>query len=325
MAIHSLISASALPRIFECPASFKMSMGMPNKSNSAAERGTKIHQMAEDLWHGIDVQTEDVEGLKLAKDYIDYINSIDGQKYIEINLAPALSTVHPDCGGHADCIIVSQTELHCIDLKSGASIVKPDSIQLKMYLLGSWIHFGRPDLRLFAHIVQPFNNSIPVEYSVQDLLDFEKELLAIIEQAIDPFIEPTPTYTACKYCPARVTCPAIQEKAIEVAKIEFKPAEHLADLPELLDTAELLETWIEAVRDAAKDIMNNGGFVAGWSMAKGRKMQKIKDSNAVMELFNNNPAIFELKSITALKKSGFDVPTDLIDETLSAPSLKRSK
>jgi hypothetical protein len=110
-----------------------------------------------------------------------------------------------------------------------------------------------------------------------------------------------------------------------VAKQEFKQEEHLADLPELLDTAELLETWIEAVREAAKDIMNTGGFVAGWSMAKGRKMQKIKDAQAVVELFNNNPALFELKSITQLKKSGFDVPADLIDETLSAPSLKRSK
>jgi len=325
MAIHSLISASALPRIFECPASLRMSQGMPNKSNPAAVRGSLIHEMAESIWKGLVPITEDLEGLKLAHDYIDYIRGIDGEKHIEIDLAPALSTVHPDCGGHADCIIISPTELHCIDLKSGAAIVKPNSIQLKMYLLGSWIHFGRPDLRLFAHIVQPFNNSIPVEYSVQDLLDFEKELLEIINKAHDPFQDPTPSYTACKYCNGKTVCPSIKDKAIEVAKQEFKPEEHLADLPELLDTAELLETWIEAVREAAKDIMNTGGFVAGWSMFKGRKMQKIKDANAVIELFNSNPAIFELKSITALKKSGFDVPADLIDETLSAPSLKRSK
>jgi CRISPR/Cas system-associated exonuclease Cas4 (RecB family) len=326
MAYHSPLSASSLPRIALCPASYRMSIGIPNKSNPAAERGTRIHEMAENLWHGKEVITDDEEGLQWAKDYLEYIRGIGGETLLEVNLTDPLKTVHPLLGGTGDAIITNDEELHSVDLKTGRGVVKTDSIQLKAYALGAWIKLGRPELTIFAHIFQPhYAQQLPAQYSYDDMVDFEIELKALADRAEDPFENPTPGYEQCKYCPARVTCPSIKDKAIEVAKQEFKQEEHLADLPELLDTAELLETWIEAVREAAKDIMNTGGFVAGWSMAKGRKMQKIKDANAVIELFNSNPAIFELKSLTALKKSGFDVPADLIDETLSAPSLKRSK
>ena len=327
MALHSPLSASSLPRIALCPASYRMSIGIPNKSNPAAERGTRIHEMAELLWNGDEeFDTDDQEGLQWAKDYLDYVKSFDGGAFLEVNLTEPLKTVHPLLGGTGDAIIYNETELHIVDLKTGRGVVKTDSIQLKAYALGAWIKLGRPNVTVYCHIFQPhYAQQLPAQYSYEDMVLFEMDLKYLAEQAEDPFQDPQPGYEQCKYCPARVTCPAIQEKAIEVAKEEFKPAEHLADLPELLDIVELLETWCEAVKDAAKDILNTGGFVAGWSMSKGRKMQKIKDAQAVVELFNNNPAIFELKSLAALKKSGFDVPTDLIEETLSAPSLKRSK
>jgi RecB family exonuclease len=304
-----------------------MSIGIPNKSNPAAERGTRIHEMAELLGKGEEVITEDQEGLEWANAYLSYISDFVGGHYeLETNLTEALKTVHPLLGGTADAIIVNDNELHIVDLKTGRGVVKTNSIQLKTYALGAWILEGKPNVTIYCHIFQPhYAQQLPAQYSYDDMVAFELELKALAEKAEDPFQDPTPGYEQCRYCPARITCPSIKDKALEVAKEEFKPSEHLADLPELLDTAELLEGWIDAVREAAKDIMNTGGFVAGWSMAKGRKMQKIKDAQAVAELFNNNPAIFELKSLTALKKSGFDVPADLIDETLSAPSLKRSK
>lgn len=328
MAHHSPLSASSLPRIALCPASYRLSQGILNKSNPAAERGTDIHEMAENLWNGIEVYTEDTEGLQWAKDYLEYIRGIKGDALLEINLTESLKTVHHLLGGTGDAIIYNLEDelLHIVDLKTGRGVVKTDSIQLKTYALGAWIKFGRPLINIQCHIFQPhYAQQLPAQYSYEDMVLFEMDLKYLAEQAEDPFQDPTPGYDQCKYCPAKVTCPAIKDKAIEVAKEEFKPSEHLADLPELLDTVELLESWCEAVKDAAKDILNTGGFVAGWSMAKGRKMQKIKDAQAVAQLFNNNPAIFELKSITSLKKSGFDVPADLIDETLSAPSLKRSK
>ena len=327
MAYHSPLSASSLPRIALCPASYRMSIGIPNKSNPAAERGTRIHEMAELLGKGEEVITEDQEGLEWANAYLNYISDfVCGHYELETNLTEALKTVHPLLGGTADAIIVNDNELHIVDLKTGRGVVKTNSIQLKTYALGAWILHGQPNVTIYCHIFQPhYAQQLPAQYSYDDMVAFEIELKALAEKAEDPFQDPTPSYEACKYCNGKTVCPSIKDKAIEVAKNEFKAEEHLADLPELLDTAELLETWIDAVRDAAKDIMNGGGFVAGWSMAKGRKMQKIKDAQAVIELFNSNPAIFELKSITALKKSGFDVPADLIDETLSASSLKRSK
>ena len=326
MTYHSPLSASSLPRIALCPASYRMSIGIPNKSNPAAERGTAIHEMAENLWFGKEVITDDEEGLQWAHAYLDYVKGINGNILLEENLTEPLKTVHPLLGGTGDAIITNDKELHIVDLKTGRGVVKTDSIQLKTYALGAWIKLGRPDVTIFTHIFQPhYAQQLPAQYSIDEIYDFEIELAALAEKAEDPFQDPTPGYEQCKYCPARITCPSIKDKALEVAKNEFKAEEHLADLPELLDTAEILEGWIDAVREAAKDIMNTVGFVAGWSMAKGRKMQKIKDAQAVAELFNNNPALFELKSITALKKSGFDVPADLIDETLSASSLKRSK
>jgi CRISPR/Cas system-associated exonuclease Cas4 (RecB family) len=305
-----------------------MSIGIPNKTNPAAERGTRIHEMAENLWHGKEIITDDQEGLQWAKEYIEYIKNIKGSAKLEVNLTEALKTIHPLLGGTGDAVILNleDDQLHIVDLKTGRGVVKTDSIQLKAYAIGAWIKLGRPKLTVFAHIFQPhYAQQLPAQYSYDDMVLFEMDLKYLADQAEDPFQDPTPGYGQCKYCPAQVTCSSIKDKAIKVAKEEFKPIEHLADLPELLDTAEMLEGWIDAVRDAAKEIMNSGGFVAGWSLAKGRKMQKIKDAQAVVELFNSNPAIFELKSLTELKKSGFDVPSELIEETVSASSLKRSK
>ena len=111
MAYHSPLSASSLPRIALCPASYRMSIGIPNKSNPAAERGTAIHEMAEKLWNDQEVITDDQEGLQWAKDYLDYVKSFDGGAFLEVNLTEPLKTVHPLLGGIGDAIIYNETEL----------------------------------------------------------------------------------------------------------------------------------------------------------------------------------------------------------------------
>ena len=325
MSYHAPLSASSLPRILLCPASFKMSLGMPNKPNPAAERGTRIHEMADLLWDNEEPDTDDQEGLQWAKDYLEYIKGIKGDAVLEISLDSTLRTVHPLLGGTADALITNETELHIVDLKTGRGVVKTDSIQLKAYALGAWIRLDRPQITVFAHIYQPhYAQQLPAQYSYNDMVQFEAELKALAEQATDPFVQPTPSYDSCRYCLGKTVCPAIKDLAIKTAQTDFNLQTDMPDLPELLDTAEVLEGWIQAVREAAKDIMNTGGFVANWELSKGRKMSKIRNETEVIAHFEGNQRLYTLKSLTQLKKDGFEIPERFIEESLSAPSLKRS-
>jgi len=326
MSIHAPISASRLQRVMLCKGSYQMELGMPNKTNVHAQRGTDCHAMAEKLYHGIEVKTDDTEALQWATDYVAYVKAIGGQQHIEINLTGPLQQVHELLGGTADAIIFKDDELHVVDLKSGRGKVNVTSPQLKCYALGAWLWAGRPNVTVKAHIWCPhYAIQEPAQYSVADLEAFINELQQLVEDALDPFVEVTPSYEACRYCLAKTVCPSMKDLAVKTAQADFNLQTDMSDLPELLDTAEMLEGWINSVRESAKDLLSTGAFIQGWELSQGRKMSKIRNETEVIAHFEGNQRLYTLKSLTQLKKDGFDVPKEYIEESLSASSLKRSK
>lgn len=330
--LHAPISASALPRIIKCPASYQLGLGMPNPSNPAAERGTRIHLLADQLLHGreCDPPAEDAEALKIAEDYVQYVNELyqnkRGSMASEVDLTPALSKVHNLLGGTADAIVLCRDAIHVVDLKTGMGKVSPSSVQLKMYLLGAWHYFNCPEgVTLVAHIFQPFNNEIPVSYTVDQIKEFQTELLLIVEKATDPFTLPVASYEACKYCTAKPICPALKTLAVDHAKKDFSINENLSELPELLEIAETLQGWIDCVKAGAKEVLVSGGYIEGYKLQAGRKMRSIKNPVQVIAHFEGNQALYALKSIKELEDYGFEIPEDFITTTISAPSIKRIK
>lgn len=305
-----------------------MGKDIPDKPSKDAERGTRIHKLGEKLLLGEDIHelllnSPDEEEYKIAKAYAEYVWELagdNGEICVEESFHNALSIYHPDLGGTGDAVVVFPRELHIIDLKSGRSPVSSnENKQMLTYGLGAvekrgWQHFDKVHL----HIFQPGNVS-KVSYEIDRLKKWVKEVTKICERADDPFEKPNPTPKGCFFCKAKTVCPAIREQAIENAKQDFSNN----NLEKLLDDAKLAITWAESIVEQAKEQIANGADAGHWHLKNGRKMISYKDKVGAEAYFAGNPLAFEIKSPSALKKAGINVPEQYLEEKVSAPSLVR--
>jgi len=324
MTTHSLYSASSLDRLALCPPSARMSKDIPDNQSKDAERGTRIHSLGEMLLTGEDIGIVgiDADELELAKAYAEYVWEVageDGTVYIEESYRDSLAIYHPDLGGTADAVIVNGDDIHVIDLKSGRTPVSAkDNKQMMTYALGALTKHGFNFKNVTLHIYQPGNVSKQV-YTPSDINIWSSELMAIAKRADDPFEKPNPTVKGCFYCKAKTVCPAMREKAVEAAKQDFSAN----NLEQLLDDAKLASTWAEAIQEQAKQSILDGADAGHWTLKNGRKMISYKDKVGAEAYFAGNEQAFEIKSPSALKKAGYEVPEQYLEEKVSAPSLVR--
>lgn len=321
---HTLYSASSLDRLALCPPSARMSKDIPDKPSADAERGTRIHYLAEELLLGgtyeLGIVTE--EEMEIAKSYAEYVWEVageNGQIFVEEEFHKELAMFHPDLGGTADAVVIDGDIIHVIDLKTGRSPVKAsNNKQMMTYALGALTRHGFNFTEVVLHIYQP-NNISRESYSTDEINAWSAELIEIARRADDPFEKPQPSNKACYFCKAKTICPAIHEKAVNSAKQDFAPN----NLEQLLDDAKLASTWAEAIMEQAKEQITNGANAGHWHLKPGRKMISYKDKVGAEAYFAGNPNAFEIKSPSALKKAGYEIPEQYLEEKISAPSLVR--
>jgi RecB family exonuclease len=324
MTTHTLYSASSLDRLALCPPSARMSKDIPDNQSKDAERGTRIHSLGEMILAGEDISIVgiDAEEMNLAKAYAEYVWEVageDGTVFVEESFHDTLSIYHPDLGGTADAVIINGKDIHIIDLKTGRSPVQAEgNKQMLTYALGALTKHGFNFDNVHLHIYQPNNISKQI-YKTSDINQWSQTLLEITKRADDPFEKPNPTAKGCFFCKAKTICPAIREKTLEQAKQDFSTN----NLEQLLDDAKLALTWAESIMDKAKEEIANGADGGHWHLKNGRKMVSYKDKVGAEAYFAGNPIAFEIKSPSALKKAGIEIPEQYLEEKLSAPSLVR--
>jgi len=301
-----------------------MAKDIPENQSKDAERGTRIHSLGEMLLAGEDINIVgvDPEEVDLAKSYAEYVWDVageDGTVYIEESFRDSLAIYHPNLGGTADAVIINGDDIHVIDLKTGRTPVKAEgNKQMLTYALGALTKHGFNFKTVSLHIYQPGNVSKQV-YTPSDINLWSETLLEIVKKADDLFEKPNPTVKGCFYCKAKTVCPAMREKAVEAAKQDFSAN----NLEQLLDDAKLAITWAEAIQEQAKQSILDGIDSGHWYLKNGRKMVSYKDKVGAEAYFAGNEQAFEIKSPSALKKIGIEVPQQYLDEKTSAPSLVR--
>ena len=328
MNTHSLYSASSLDRLAICPPSARLSKDIPEVSTKDAERGTRIHALGELILLGKDdtdgfPDGTDQEDIDIARGYAEYVwdvADIGGTIYVEESFHAALADIHTDLGGTADAVVVSGRDLHIIDLKTGRNpIDAKENKQMLTYGLGALLTHGVNKFdNVHLHIYQP-NNISKVTYPLERMADWAIELKVIAKRADDPFEKPVPHAKACYYCKAKPVCPAMREKALDAAKQDFKEN----DLEKLLDDAEIASLWADSIKEHAKKALEDGKDAGKWYLKSGRKMVTYKDKVGAEAYFAGNPIAFEIKSVSALEKAGYEVPERYLERKTTAPSLAR--
>lgn len=296
-AAHSEIGASSMERWSQCPASVRLSRGMPSESSVYAQAGTEAHELAADwLLKGFEPKDADDETYQAVKVYVDHINDrwrnlkrhAKSIRLVEHRFD--LSNVYPGLFGTADCVIYDGAEkiLYVVDYKHGQGIpVDPDNNpQLKYYGLGALMSMELPVEKVVLEIVQP-RYSPDISKAIKsavvepyDMLEFAADLKDFAERTDDPNA-PVVMGDHCQFCKARPICPALREAAEIAVRKDFAP-ENLPglapkELASLLDRLDTVEFWVKGVREFAYQEAKAGRVPPGYKLVPKRATRKWAD------------------------------------------------
>jgi len=297
-----------------CPASVHLSVGIPESpSGEAAQTGTAIHALAELCW-----QTEDdpknyidklVEGIRITEQNAEFAQlHLDTIKRLEKDLGrvlveqhgTVLDTMQLQLAGTCDVVgySVKDSIIEIVDLKTGRNFVSADSAQLKIYALAMMKALGDfQTIRLT--IVQPqVGANRTHEMSLYDLFQWrDNELMKAVNSIATMNAYPTPSRDACKYCPAKLHCPALREKAYE---LPLAPTKELTDseIATWLEQGELVEAFYEELKKVATKRLEDGAAVPGWNLVPKRAIRKWKEGALIAELPIANHKLYKSEPIT---------------------------
>lgn len=273
-----------------------MSEGCPNTESAYAAEGTLAHAIAsEKLDHyffgrkpasGKFTEPTADDMMAAVDFYVDYVKALAKKskakkEHVLIEHRFDLSSVYRGLYGTADAVIydANSKKLYVIDYKHGAGIdVEVESnLQLQYYGLGALISTNFPCSEVELIIVQPrCGDGAPKHWRFQsyEILDFAADLAfdaAATEKADAPLVPGK----HCRFCPAAATkCPAIKQKALTLAKMEFQPIEKGGYDPEKLGQAlaflDTIEAWAKKVREFAYAEAVHGRTPPGFKMVSKR-------------------------------------------------------
>ena len=235
----------------------------------------------------------DDEVAECAQTFVDYVRDkwCEGpDRKLLIEQKFSLDAINPpiEGGGTGDAVVLSPSvgNVEIIDLKGGRGHVVEvtGNLQLRTYALGALLANTGPWQTVTATIVQPRaphpDGRIRSEtILVVDLLEWTHDLLDAMERAEDAIrhFRPEEHLNAgdhCRFCKAAPTCPALEKKSLEVAQSFFRPETGRLSTPpapetlemdqivRILDHADMIQGWLNAVRGHAQRLAEAGVHVA---------------------------------------------------------------
>jgi hypothetical protein len=219
-----------------------------------------------------------------------------------------------DAGGTCDAIMFFPLwqEIEVVDLKGGRGVVVEvtENKQLRTYALGALLAHPELDVvKVKSTIVQPRaphkDGRIRSEtYHVSDLMEWTHELMErmhVAKEAENRLLNVKgelmrevwgQTYLRagdhCTFCPAAAICPALESKALAVADAFFNDSGAVvvrnqpdeldpARIAQVLDGADALGNWLNAVRALATRMAETGTEIPGYHLADRIGHRKFKD------------------------------------------------
>lgn len=313
---HHLFGPSAAHRWMVCAPSVAANMNEPDRSSWEAAEGTVAHLMAttcletgldaNQVWLNVEVATEGehevpvtVEMREHVQSYIDYVRALGSGLQVEQKM---VFPSDPDFGGTADALVweITNSTLHVVDFKygKGKRVAVEGNKQMLCYALLALITAdGMFDVeQVVLHVHQPrIDNVDSWTVPVADVVSFAKEVSKGITRArgVIAAVQAGSSLDAmnftpgdhCQFCAHAPNCKALREQAIVSAQDVFGDvtAVPTQTLGEILAKADLIDTWIAAVRKEAMDRALKGDTIDGFKLVQKRPMRKWIDAKKVEE------------------------------------------
>ena len=264
---------------------------------------------------GVEVNEEMVE---CVTRYVDYILSVfakvGGELIVEKSFD--LSYIHPELGGTTDASIVGNDGgIHVFDLKygKGKTVQAEDNSQLLVYALGATYKQYYDHLTLY--IMQPRQDNWlrPWEVTPAMLKGFEDKVRKAIIKCENPESQPV-AGSWCQWCDAAGFCPARRALAYQSAGADFVDpqvtrlpvAETLTDeqLEKVLDSAEMIDSFVHAVRGVALARAEAGAKFDHWKIVKKKSNRRWLDTaeEFIVKKYGDEAYNRKLKSPAQIEK-----------------------
>lgn len=301
MAKHATLSASSSHRWLTCTASVKACANIKDKGSSAAQEGTRAHEVAdralraecdasEFIGQTIEGGVVDKTMVDYVQEYLDYVRSFVQSK--DDVLMPEqrvdYSNYIPKGFGTSDAIVISGDTMHVCDLKygKGVQVFAEENSQGMLYAIGALNDYGfiYDVEKIVIHIIQPrLNHFDEWEISVPHLIDWAEWASERAHEALSDNGQFAPSEKGCQFCPNNATCEALYEHTTKIIASDFDdldgkeiPKEPHDRLKSIMDNADLIISYINRVKDYVKEQIESGVGFDGYKLVAGRSVRKLK-------------------------------------------------
>lgn len=254
---HSIIGGSTANILLGCPASNKLlnkiqkKFGNLDRGSEAAERGTRLHKIMEEIvdaplhdWsdkvvefvangstpNGVKVFVDDSEALDIATSrlysvIIKYFSHLPARE-IKSSLDAEVRVTYPhipDAFGTCDIVAHSKTKLLIVDFKFGFYEVKQEAnTQLMFYLAGAIARhkeiWGVVPKSLYISIIQPSASEYePIAVTKQEVKTFNLKMKKAFQASLRKNAEANEDLH-CKWAKCQMFCPSKLARAADVLK-----------------------------------------------------------------------------------------------------------
>jgi len=273
----------------------------PETSSPAAEEGTRLHGVAEDLLlREVKVAPADWEKIR---PYVEYVQQYDLNPKltttieVRVNLEPV--TGEKGAAGTVDALVCGDDYLEVIDLKTGSQAVSPMSSQLLMYAYATVLEVDYQGAEVVCTIVQG-DEVKSHTYELSELLEMGRSIRNYVDRHRYERVY-RPSNKNCQWCPHAVDCTALVEYRDEVAASEFAVPED----PDLLAKALLMvgpmKQHLEAVQAKATSAMVSGIQLEGCKLVRSSTRRKWTDDAEAKLVASLGDAAYDRKLIGLTK------------------------
>jgi hypothetical protein len=245
--------------------------------------------------------------------------------------------------GTPDLRVVDDGWLEIVDLKTGAGImvspVENDQLLCYAYMALKALYAPRPGmkaqpkLKVRLTIVQPPDEDEPIkswDTTSDNVMGWGVEAEAAIKAALEGSVDLVPG-DHCRFCKAKPVCPKLMGHVVEALPIvvrELRPDK----LAGWLDKADLMQQWLDALREVAHDLACAGHPIPGYELKPKRATRSWSDEDKAAEIARSKRMrIFQprkLMSPAMAEKAHPNLPvelTSLIVAVSSGSNLVKSK
>ena len=305
--VHHDFSPSRLEQFRICPGSYIMQQGLPDVETEWSKEGTLLHNaVATGNMDGLNDEQKEV--VECCLHFWDSIAHQDDEVLVEQNFSVFDTDGTEITNGFLDlCIFDQETgELIVVDWKFGYIPVKDvdKNIQLATYALAAMQRFGVSKCKCFVFQPRIHKES---HYTFTNPDAILANVKSIIRKAKDSKIVLNAQQDACRYCKARLTCPAFR---VEFQKLTASRGDYdLTDtntLEKLYDTTKDVKTFISEIERLVKQTIEEKGSCGKYVFQTSEGAREIKDLNALYATVKDYITIQEFNSVCKLTMGKFE-------------------